>query len=221
MRNALESEYVSEHLHEWIDLIFGFKQRGEAAVEANNVFYYLTYEGTVNLDEIDDPTLKTAMQLQIEHFGQCPTQLLTVAHPPRGRTIRVPRPLYLTFLGQHAHLQHPSQYAGISDLAFIHSHAPGLGPLVRLGFDPLRAIETLEKEDDLKQCANELYLGAIRIKALNFQTKRVQYAVIPEERRLLYLCAVSSIRLSAWMHLETCTHFHLNVYRCMKTIQFL
>ena len=108
MRNALESEYVSEHLHEWIDLIFGFKQRGEAAVEANNVFYYLTYEGTVNLDEIDDPTLKTAMQLQIEHFGQCPTQLLTVAHPPRGRTIRVPRPLYLTFLGQHAHLQHPS-----------------------------------------------------------------------------------------------------------------
>ena len=125
------------------------------------------------------------MQLQIEHFGQCPTQLLTVAHPPRGRTIRVPRPLYLTFLGQHAHLQHPSQYAGISDLAFIHSHAPGLGPLVRLGFDPLRAIETLEKEDDLKQCANELALGAIRIKALNFQTKRVQYVVILEEKKAI------------------------------------
>lgn len=55
---ALESEFVSCQLHQWIDLIFGYKQRGPEAVRALNVFHYLTYEGSVNLDGITDPVLR-------------------------------------------------------------------------------------------------------------------------------------------------------------------
>ncbi|KAM3397586.1 BEACH domain-containing protein C2 [Capsicum galapagoense] len=82
-RMALESEHVSAHLHEWIDLIFGYKQRGKEAIQANNVFFYLTYEGTVDIDKITDPVQQRSMQDQIAYFGQTPSQLLTVPHMKR------------------------------------------------------------------------------------------------------------------------------------------
>ncbi|OUZ99482.1 BEACH domain [Macleaya cordata] len=77
---ALESEHVSAHMHEWVDLIFGYKQRGREAISANNVFFYITYEGTVDIDKISDPVQQRATQDQIAYFGQTPSQLLTVPH---------------------------------------------------------------------------------------------------------------------------------------------
>uniref|UniRef100_A0A8C1KF72 Neurobeachin-like protein 2 n=1 Tax=Cyprinus carpio TaxID=7962 RepID=A0A8C1KF72_CYPCA len=82
-RKALESEHVSAHLHEWIDLIFGYKQRGPEAVEALNVFYYCTYEGAVDLDAIANETERKALEGIISNFGQTPCQLLKERHPPR------------------------------------------------------------------------------------------------------------------------------------------
>ncbi|CAM9106363.1 unnamed protein product [Choristocarpus tenellus] len=82
-RKALESEQVSQHLHEWVDLIFGYKQRGPEAVKAANVFYYLTYEGAVDLTQVNDPLRKEVMEAQINHYGQTPSQLLMEPHPVR------------------------------------------------------------------------------------------------------------------------------------------
>jgi hypothetical protein len=93
-RKALESEYVSKNLHHWIDLIFGYKQRGQEAVNAKNVFYYLTYEGIVDIDAITDPDLKASTIAQIVHFGSTPGQLLTSPHLPRLPIAETLQPLF-------------------------------------------------------------------------------------------------------------------------------
>ncbi len=128
-RAALECDYVSTHLHSWIELIFGHRQvsswtprvtpprvtsppatwprvtrpcssqRGPAAVSALNVFFYLTYEGNVDLASLADADLAARLKAQINNFGQMPPQLLHAAHPQRRP--RPPAPVPCAPPGAH------------------------------------------------------------------------------------------------------------------------
>ena len=71
-----------------------YKQRGPEAARSTNVFYYLTYEGSVNLNEIADPVAREAIENQIRHFGQTPSQLLSEPHPPRSSAMHMVRMAY-------------------------------------------------------------------------------------------------------------------------------
>ncbi|XP_078001240.1 lysosomal-trafficking regulator-like [Glandiceps talaboti] len=81
-RQALESDYVSQNLHGWVDLVFGLKQKGKSAVEAINVFHPATYFG-LDVSSIDDPVKRRAMETMIKTYGQTPRQLFTHPHPHR------------------------------------------------------------------------------------------------------------------------------------------
>ncbi|KAJ6446995.1 Beige/BEACH domain-containingprotein [Purpureocillium lavendulum] len=82
-REALESPYVSENLHHWIDLVFGYKQRGEEAVDNLNVFHHLSYAGASDLDRITDANERAITAGVIHNFGQTPHQVFSKPHPPR------------------------------------------------------------------------------------------------------------------------------------------
>ena len=81
-RSILEGDYVSAHLHNWIDITFGYKLQGDAAVKAKNI----------HLSLVDGHTV-------IHSHGV--VQLFSVAHPKRMSLTSTPyvikHPLYNPF----------------------------------------------------------------------------------------------------------------------------
>jgi hypothetical protein len=83
-RKALESHYVSAHLPEWIDLIWGYKQSGQEAVDACNTFDPSLYE---SIWESDDAfAQKKMIECMMENSGHIPTQLFWEPHAQKLKT---------------------------------------------------------------------------------------------------------------------------------------
>ena len=77
MRAALESLNVRQAISDWIDLVFGYKQRGQAAVEASNLFLPLSYGFT------EVPPTQSDLDV-INNFGQCPQQIFQQTPQPKS-----------------------------------------------------------------------------------------------------------------------------------------
>ncbi|CAF5114018.1 unnamed protein product, partial [Rotaria sp. Silwood1] len=80
LRQALESDYVTTHIHQWIDLIFGYKQTGKAALDAINVYHAACYYG-FPIENINDQLTQKAYYGIIRTYGQVPKQLFFHPHP--------------------------------------------------------------------------------------------------------------------------------------------
>ncbi|KAM0867256.1 hypothetical protein ACQ4PT_042104 [Festuca glaucescens] len=94
--------YMPEFLENSNSYHLGVKQDGELLgdvalppwAKASNIFYYVTYEGAVDLENMDDMLQKYAIEDQIANFGQTPIQIFRVKHPRRGPPIPIAHPLY-------------------------------------------------------------------------------------------------------------------------------
>jgi hypothetical protein len=127
-RQALESTYVSQHLHLWVDLVFGYKQR---SVEDLNVFVHVTYEGEVDLESMTDPIQRASTIAQIQNFGQTPSRLERRPFPAR-QVVSVVRDSMIDFsvLPQLALMTPPLCVMGaphLVKLSMTHSETVRLG----------------------------------------------------------------------------------------------
>ncbi|XP_067940034.1 lysosomal-trafficking regulator-like isoform X2 [Watersipora subatra] len=80
LRQALENSIVTSNLQNWINLIFGYQQQGEAARAAVNKFHPATYYG-LEVNSIEDELQQSAIKVMIRTYGQMPKQLFTSKHP--------------------------------------------------------------------------------------------------------------------------------------------
>ena len=93
-RKALECNNVSKNLHNWIDLVFGFKQKGHIGEAFYNIYYPITYEDYyVEAMKSSPESFHESLFTQALYFGQTPMQLFKKNHPRKEEKCITP-PIY-------------------------------------------------------------------------------------------------------------------------------
>ena len=100
-RLALESDYVTEHLPEWIDLIFGINSRGPNAVLKDNVYCPYFYPESLQTDNA------SVAQQYAQSFGEACQQVFKEPHPKYRGKVRIPRGKIIFSLHYVSHTDSP------------------------------------------------------------------------------------------------------------------
>ncbi|EAY11851.1 Beige/BEACH domain containing protein [Trichomonas vaginalis G3] len=80
-RKALESDFVSSKLSNWIDLVWGYKQK---SYEYDNVYIREMYSDIWNQPGTENPAKRAENEAILSHVGQIPPQLFATKHPERA-----------------------------------------------------------------------------------------------------------------------------------------
>ena len=81
-KKALESQFVSQHINDWIDLIFGYKRSGNEAEKYYNVLkdIFSNFDPKKDEEEMVEAKINELCEMGID-----PVQLFTKSHPKRER----------------------------------------------------------------------------------------------------------------------------------------
>ena len=71
MRSCLENNKISLSIHNWIDLIFGYKSRGKEAEKVKNIYKEASYQELIDINKVESKE----SQLREAEFGLIPNQL--------------------------------------------------------------------------------------------------------------------------------------------------